>query len=98
MPNVEEVEDSVRGSVDLQPGESRFWAYGCVVSGMLAQAVLGIIPIWGNINIYITSYLRASDSSVTMETTYVIFPITILTAAIFMQLGSYMNQRVNPKI
>lgn len=60
--------------------------------------VLGIVAIWGNISIYITSYLRASDSSVTMATTYVIFPITILMAAIFMQLGSYMNQRVNPKI
>jgi MFS transporter, OFA family, oxalate/formate antiporter len=33
-----------------------------------------------------------------METTYIIFPITILMAAIFMQLGSYMNERVNPKL
>ncbi len=36
MANFEDVEDSVRGSVDLQPGESKFWAYGCVISGMLA--------------------------------------------------------------
>lgn len=33
-----------------------------------------------------------------METTYVIFPITILVGAIFMQIGSFMNDRVNPKI
>jgi hypothetical protein len=36
MANFEEDEGSVRGTVDLQPGESRFWAYGCVISGMLA--------------------------------------------------------------
>lgn len=36
MANFEDVEDLVRGSVDLQPGESKFWAYGCVISGMLA--------------------------------------------------------------
>ncbi len=40
IPNVEEVEDSFRGSVDLQPGESRFWGYACIVSGMLTQTVI----------------------------------------------------------
>jgi OFA family oxalate/formate antiporter-like MFS transporter len=57
------------------------------------------VPIWGNISIYITSYLRASDKTVTMESTYVVFPITILMTAIFMQLGSYMIEKgVNPRL
>lgn len=56
------------------------------------------MPIWGNINIYITSYLRATDSSITMESTYIVFPITITMGAIFMQLGSYMIEVVHPRI
>lgn len=84
--------------MDLQAGESRFWGYACVISGMLSQAVLGIVPVWGNISIYITSYLRLYDPSVTLRTTYVIFPITLLFAASFMQLGSYLNQKINPRI
>jgi len=57
------------------------------------------VPIWGNISIYITSYLRASDKTVSMESTYVVFPITILMTAIFMQLGSYMIEKgVNPRL
>ena len=59
---------------------------------------MGLVAVWGNISIYVTSYLRANDPAVTMETTYIIFPITILMAAIFMQLGSFMNERVNPKL
>ena len=56
------------------------------------------MPIWGNINIYITSYLRAADPTVSMESTYVIFPITITVGAIFMLLGSYMIEKSNPRL
>lgn len=65
---------------------------------MLSQGVLGIVPIWGNINIYITSYLRAADNTVRMESTYIVFPITITMGAIFMQLGSVMIEKIHPRI
>lgn len=56
------------------------------------------MPIWGNINIYITSYLRSADDTITMESTYIVFPITITTGAIFMQLGAYMIEVVHPRV
>lgn len=65
---------------------------------MLSQAVLGIVPIWGNINIYITSYLRAADNTVRMESTYIVFPITITMGAIAMQLGSVMIEKIHPRV
>lgn len=38
-PIVSDDESSVRGSVDLQEGESRLGGYACVASGMLSQMV-----------------------------------------------------------
>jgi len=95
---VPSVRSSARESVDLQPGESKAKGILCVVSGMLSQGVLGIVPIWGNVNIYITSYLRAADSTVTMESTYIVFPITITMSAFCMLLGSYLIEKINPRI
>ena len=65
---------------------------------MLSQGVLGIVPIWGNVNIYITSYLRAADSSITMESTFIVFPLTITISAFFMLLGSYLIEKIHPRI
>jgi MFS family permease len=42
--------------------------------------------------------LRAADPTVTMESTYIVFPITITMGAIFMQLGAYMIEKVHPRI
>ena len=70
--------------------------YGIILFQILQ--ILGIVPIWGNINIYITSYLRAADPSISMEDTYIVFPITITMGAIFMQLGSVLIEKIHPRI
>ena len=38
-----------------------WWGIGTVIAGMLIQGALGIVSIWGNIVIYVTSKLRAED-------------------------------------
>ena len=48
--------------------------------------------------VYVTSYLRIYDSDLTMSTTYIVFPLTITTCAIFMQLGAYSMDKIHPKV
>ena len=59
---------------------------------------MGMIPIWGNITPYVTSYLRVNDPTLTTANTFIIFPMTILLGAIFMQLGSYLMEKIHPRI
>ena len=59
---------------------------------------MGMIPVWGNINVYVTSYLRRYDDSLTLGTAFLVFPFTILTGSLFMQLGSYLIDKMHPKL
>ena len=65
---------------------------------ILIIKVIGIVPIWGNVNIYITSYLRAADDSITVQDTYVAFPITLLVGGVAMQIGSILIEKISPKL
>jgi hypothetical protein len=65
---------------------------------MLLQATIGVVQIWGNINVYVTSYLRVADPSIRMQDTFFVFAGSILIGAIFMQLASYMIEHMHPRI
>ena len=54
--------------------------------------------IWGSITIYVTSYLNQYDKTLTMGKTDIIFPLTITTCAIFMQIGQLLMDRLHPKL
>lgn len=80
-----------------------------VLSGMCIQAViinfqlifsqmLGIVPTWGNIVVYVTSYFRIYDDSITLSTTFIVFPLTLAMGALSMQLGTLMIDYVHPKL
>ena len=59
---------------------------------------MGITTIWGSITVYVTSYLRVYNPSLTMSVTYIIFPVAILTCALTMQVGSILMDRMHPKL
>lgn len=40
--------------------------------------VLGSVFIWGNVSVYVTSYLRLYDPSVTQESMFVVFAIIVV--------------------
>jgi hypothetical protein len=82
----------------MKPEESRLLGYACVISGMLAQGTIGIVQLWGNITVYITSYLRSYDHSITMEDTYPVFAISIFIGAVFMQVGSLLMTFMHPRV
>jgi hypothetical protein len=51
--------------------------------------VIGSLYQWGIINIYITSYHKISDNSVTLEGNAIAFPIMMLCIGITMRLGLF---------
>jgi hypothetical protein len=46
------------------------------------------VPVWGNIIVYVTSYLRKFESELTMSETFIVFPITIFVGGVTMQIGA----------
>lgn len=47
---------------------------------------------------YVTSYFRIYDDSITMQNTFMVFPLTLCTGALSMQLGSYLLDITHPKL
>ena len=60
----------------------------CLCFLVLFPQVLGTIFIWGNISVYVTSYLRMYDSSVSLEDTFVVLPIIVVAKAPVNYLGA----------
>jgi hypothetical protein len=49
---------------------------------------LGIVSTWGNIIIYVTSKLRATNEDLTVKFSLFIFPMTLAAGAVGMQLAN----------
>jgi len=60
--------------------------------------MLGIVPTWGNIVVYITSYFRLFDPSLSLSQTFLVFPMTLSMAALAMQLGSVLLDCLHPRV
>lgn len=56
------------------------------------------MPTWGNIVVYVTSFFKMHDPSITLQNTFMVFPMTLCMGATAMQLGSLMLDRLHPKV
>ena len=66
-----------------------------VAGGALIQLVthiqiLGTVYITGNISVYMASYLRHYDPSITLQTVNLILPLQLATTDTIPYLGSYL--------
>lgn len=59
-----------------------------VLGGFLVYLVLGSVFIWGNVSIYVTSYLRLYDPTVTQEDMFVVFAIIVVAKIPVTYLGA----------
>lgn len=75
-----------------------WWGIGSVFAGMLIQGSLGIVSIWGNIVIYVTSKLRAQDPNLSTQFALIVYPTTLAFGSLAMQLGSWMMDHMNPRL
>lgn len=62
---------------------------GCV-GGMFIHLILGSIYQWGIINIYVASYYKKKDPSVTLESNAMVFPIIMFCTGITVTPGLYI--------
>ena len=70
---------------------------GAVFAGMLIQGALGIVAIWGNIVIYVTSKLRADDPNLSTQLALIVFPTQLAVGSLSMQLGTLLMDYVTPR-
>lgn len=59
--------------------------------------MLGIVPTWGNIVVYVTSFFRMHDPEITLQHTFLVFPMTLSMGALSMQLGSALLDILHPR-
>ena len=69
--------------------------YISIAGGVLVQLVppiqlLGTVYITGNITVYMASYLRHFDPSITLQTVNLILPLQLATTDTIPYLGSYL--------
>jgi MFS family permease len=60
--------------------------------------MLGIVPTWGNMVVYITSYFRLFDPNLSLSQTFLVFPMTLSMGALAMQLGSVLLDYLHPRV
>jgi hypothetical protein len=63
---------------------------GCL-GGLFVELGIGSLYTWGIINIYVTSYYRLSDPTVTLQQNAVAFPLMMLCQGLTMRLGLYFS-------
>jgi hypothetical protein len=68
-----------------------------VAAGMMIHFCLGIVAMWGNIVIYITSKLRYDSPNLTIKFALFVFPMTLAMGSLGMQLANRIKTRVSPR-
>jgi len=59
--------------------------------------VFGSFIIWGNICVYVTSYLRLFDPSITLDDTMLILPLVLIAISATTYLGSRLTIKYGVK-
>mmetsp|Transcript_10791 Transcript_10791/g.9514 ORF Transcript_10791/g.9514 Transcript_10791/m.9514 type:complete len:110 (+) Transcript_10791:55-384(+) len=57
---------------------------------------LGCFYLWGNIQVYITSYLNMHNENVTLDDTSIIFVLQTVAQAVFMPVAPFLLKYLPP--
>ena len=68
-----------------------------VLGGFCIHLVIGAQFVWGNIAVYVTSYYRETDPSVSLGSTSIGLPLCILITGPFNYLGSKLCVKFGSK-
>lgn len=64
----------------------------------MLHLVIGSLYQWGIINIYVTSYFKTLDPSVTLESNAIAFPLMMFCIGMTMRLGIFFADKTHPLI
>lgn len=70
----------------------------CFLFLVLSRQIFGSFIIWGNICVYVTSYLRLFDPTITLDDTMLIFPLMLLAVSATTYLGSRLSIKYGVKM
>lgn len=78
--------------------ESKMKGVMTVVGGVLIHLMIGNIYLWGNIEPYVISYFHyKGDPRAVEHNAIIIIPLSFSVQSIFNVVGSFLQQRMNPK-
>ena len=80
----------MESTISLQAKEQFRNGVLSIVGSFLLHLFLGSVYLWGNINVYITSYLHSVNSDITLDNTNIVFALQSITAAVSMPIGPFL--------
>jgi hypothetical protein len=71
----------------------------CLIGAFCLNLFLGCIYLWGNISIYITSYLnKHNEGGMSLNDTFVVYPVLVCSLAGFIWTGPFLLNYFNPQL
>ena len=67
-------------------------------AGFLFHMIIGAMIIWGNITVYVTSYLRLYNSVLTSDDSFFLLPLIMISLNFTMQLRTYLIHTMPPRL
>ncbi|CAI2366979.1 unnamed protein product [Moneuplotes crassus] len=67
-----------------------------IIAGTIMHLYLGCFFLWGNIAVYVTSYLHKHNESITLDDTSVIFPVQMVASALFTPIAPFAMKKLPP--
>ncbi|CXI35182.1 monocarboxylate transporter, putative [Plasmodium berghei] len=72
--------------------------YIVLVGAFLYNLNIGILNSYGNLSIYLTSYLRYKGNDVTYRSVSFIYELTVITLGLSMLLGNYVQKKLGERL
>ena len=68
------------------------------VGSICMHVFLGSFYSWGQLNVYVTSYLYQFDQSLSLSITQLVFPLQLLVFTLFLPVGLYLRRTFHPRV
>mmetsp|Transcript_39930 Transcript_39930/g.39502 ORF Transcript_39930/g.39502 Transcript_39930/m.39502 type:complete len:80 (+) Transcript_39930:14-253(+) len=67
-----------------------------IAAGTIMHLFLGCFFLWGNIAVYVTSYLHKHHEDISLDDTSIIFPISMVASALFTPIAPFAMKKYPP--
>ncbi len=69
-----------------------------LVGSFSLHLALGSMYLWGAISIYVASYLKVRNPSITLDNLFFTLPISMMATALCSSLGPLLLKYISPKL
>lgn len=69
-----------------------------IIGGLFIHIINGSIYSWGNISIYLISYLRIYQNDLSLREGFFILPFAVFSVSLTLTLGSFLDKKVGPRM